>query len=425
MGAFFKKDVLVYWRDRKEMLVLLAMPLLLIVVLSFALPDWIENRAGTLDMTIAIVSEEREEEGLQRFRDELADASLPAEAAAAIAEAAEDVRPALHLRRMLASEEIASFVQTIDLPSADALERLEQGEIAAIVTIPEGFTTAALHRLLRNEGEVPALRLTANEYTLRLGVLRDVLDGYLDEWNFGWALGTAAAEEPGFGPASEPGEPMPIGGRESIGAFRALTSFQYYAVAVAILFSLFLAMSLAGKAITEKRERVFERMTLAGAHPVQYIAGKTASTFCLALLNLVVVLAICQASFRLYTDRDASFWLGLALILIVYCLAIGALAAFFTALAFRLQEASANGVMMIVVMLMGTIGGGFVPIYILPDALRRIGEWTPNGMSLAAYIQWVQQGAWEGLWMPLLQLTLFAAIVFCAGVWLFPRRGRI
>ncbi|MOA27125.1 hypothetical protein D3C78_1479740 [compost metagenome] len=101
------------------------------------------------------------------------------------------------------------------------------------------------------------------------------------------------------------------------------------------------------------------------------------------------------------------------------------MSAFFTSLSFRMKEAEAGGLMTIIIVLIGTIGGSFVPVYVLPNWIRQLGEYTPNGLSLSIFMQWVQQEDFSVILMPLTGLILFSFIMIMAGVFLFPRRGRI
>ncbi|WP_080838226.1 ABC transporter permease [Cohnella massiliensis] len=422
MLPFLKKDFLVYWRDRKEMALSLLLPIVLIVVLSLALPNWVENGAESLDMDVAIVREDDEEAGLRQFRDSLASSRLAEEEAGALAARAEQLQPAMLLMQLLEGEEVGQFVKTTESDAETAARQLEDNEISAILTIPEGYTLAALNRMLLGEGEAMPLALTAADSSLEVDVLRDIVEGFMKTLNFELALSHASADHAGAG---APDVPVSVGGRETIEGFQMITSFQYYSLSITIVFALFVAMTTATKAITEKRERVFQRILLSGSPPFRYLAGKIGSTFVMSLLQMTAVFALCHFALRLFPGRSPQFWLGMATIALVFCFSIASLSAVFTALAFRYKESSANGAMIIVIMVTGTIGGSFVPVYILPDWLRDVGEWTPNGLSLAVFIQWVQQEAISVIAIPLLQLILFSVVAIAAGLLLFPKRGRI
>jgi ABC-2 type transport system permease protein len=101
------------------------------------------------------------------------------------------------------------------------------------------------------------------------------------------------------------------------------------------------------------------------------------------------------------------------------------LSALFTSLIFRMKDAAASGLFTLVLTLFGMLGGNFIPIYLLPDWLKQVGEWLPNGLALSVFIQWIQQDSFAILTAPFLKLTLFAIVVIGMGTLLFPKRGQI
>jgi ABC-2 type transport system permease protein len=424
VGPFFKKDFIIYWRDRKEMLISLILPMVLIIVLGTVLPNWIEKSNESLQMTVAIVNEDNEAAGLVQFRDSLDKLTVPVESAASLQARAEHLLPIQSLMQMFNNAQTGQFVKTIDLDSATAQQRLQDKAVVAIISIPVGFTNAALNKMLLDEGSVTALSLTADHRaSLRVDMLQDLLDGFMLSLNTQTAIDHSLSKEmDSLGPAEQT---PPIGKRETIAGVAVLTSFQYYAIAISILFALFVSQTTALNAITEKREHVFQRILLTGSHPLRYLAGKVGSTFCMALLLITILILLSHFLFNLFPGRSLQFWLGISLILIMVSLCTAALSALFTSLIFRMKDAAASGLFTLVLTLFGMIGGNFIPIYLLPDWLKQVGEWTPNGLALSVFIQWIQQDSFAVLTAPFLKLTIFAIVIISIGTLLFPKRGRI
>lgn len=425
MGVFFRKDFLIYWRDRKEMLIALMMPIVLIVVLSFAMPNWFGGETDAIHMTVGLVVEDDAEAGVSAFKASLRESGMAEEEAAALAGAADAMNPTLLLRGLLGSEALREIVDVVETDSAAAIRHLEEDEWTAIVTIPQGYTEAGLAGMLLGEGEAVPLQLTAGETSLELDVLRDILAEYMRSVNFGLAIDDAMKK------ADSPPIPGLLdsirleGGMEQLDGFRTITSSQYFTLAISVLFSLFMAMTTATKAMTEKREQVFQRILLTGAKPGQYIAGKAMSTFCLTLLQAAVAFLVSHFVFDLFAGESLSFWLVVTLLLIVYCIVISGLAAIFTSISFRMKDETAGGLMTAIIMVFGTLGGGFVPVYLLPDVLRKLGEWAPNGIILKAYTDWIQQGLIADVVSGVMKLLIFAVLAFVVSIALFPRKGRI
>lgn len=431
MGVFFKKDLLMYWRDRKEILIALVMPLVLIAVLSLAMPDWFNQPSDSLQIKIGLVTLDDTEEGVAQFVESLAQTDMSREEAERLSAAAEAMNPAAMLQELLGGEALGSLIEVVHADAETALRQLEKEDWTAVVTIPAGYTESSLRRMMLGEGEAVPLGIVGDDASTELEVLIGVLSDFIRTLNFGTAIESAARDagivwEDGIPPGGRFGDAMVInGGIEQVDGFEAMTASQYFTLAISVLFSLFMALTTATKAMTEKRELVFSRILLAGVKPGRYLAGKALSTFCLTMLQAALAFLICHYLLDLFPGRDVRFWLGIAGLVAAYCAVVSALAAIFTSLVFRLKDDTAGGAMMTVIMVCGTIGGSFVPVYVLPGWIRGMGEWTPNGLSLAAYTEWIQQGSYGDLYIALAQLLLFAAAGLIIGIAMFPRKGRI
>jgi ABC-2 type transport system permease protein len=405
LGPFLKKDLLIYIRNRMEMLMSLITPIILILVLSTTTSSWVENSKESLQMTVAIVNEDQQSAAL--------DESSP-------------LHPIRTMMQMLSSEQIASFVKTVSLDRVTADQRLRDKEIEAIITIPSGFSQATLDKMRLNKGSGGSIALTADHRaSLKVDVLQDMLDGFTQSLNFHSAIAIASNAKTEPLVVNERSSIAPVGGLEKIEGVQMLTAFQYYSIAMSIISAVFISSAGALRAITEQREHVFQRILLTGSHPLRYLAGKAGSTFCISFLLLTILIILSHFIFHLFPGRSISFWLGMALISAFFSLSVAALSALFTSLTFRIKDTAVNGLLTLVIMIIGTIGGSFLPIYLLPDWLKQVGEWTPNGLALSVFIQWIQQDSFSNLTRPFINLVIFSIGMILAAAWIFPRRGRI
>lgn len=408
------------------MLIALFMPLLLILVLGFALPNWVENSNGSLEMKAALVIKDRHEEGVAAFQESLNGLSISAEEKNALSRAAEDFHPEAMLMSMFGDDEVEEFLHVATLDDKAALAQLKEEQVEAVITIPEGYTLAALNKLLLQDGDGAALVLTAAENSMKVSVLQNMLDGLLGTVNYQAALGSGMAQQGSMVEGEQALANGPVGGLEQIEGVDMITSFQYYALAVSIFFALSVSTTTASKSITEKREMVFMRLLLAGTHPFRYLSGKVGSTLCMSLLQSAVLILVSHVLFQLFPGKSLIFWIGLAFIIFMLCLTVAALSALYTAMLFRMNDADvATGISFILLVVLGVIGGNLVPIYILPDWLMQIGSVTPNGLALMSMIQWIQGSPLRDIRLPILYQGIFFVIIVAASLWIFPRRGRI
>lgn len=421
MGPFFKKDFLILWRDRNEMIISMIIFIVIIILLGYTTSSWVEKQSESLQMTVAIVNEDDEAAGILQFQQTIASSKLSVESRRTLELQAEQLFLAKSFKQMLDGVE---FVETAQLDDAAARQRLESEEITAIITIPAGFTQASLNKMLLNEGNGAEIKITADRRgSLRVDVLQDLVDEFMQPLNLRTAINRALNAE--AEPLGVSDQISALGGRETVEGVEPLTSFQYWAMAISIIAALFVSNATALKAITEKREQMFHRILLTGSHPLRYLSGKVGSTFCIALLQLSILIILSQFIFNLFPGRSLQFWFGMALISVMFSFSVAAVAAVLTSLTFWIKDSAASGLFTLLLGVIGCIGGSFIPIYILPDWLIQVGEWTPNGLTLSVFIQWMQQDSLNDLTVPFIRLAVFSIVMIGLGSWLFPRRGRI
>ncbi|XEC95886.1 ABC transporter permease [Paenibacillus tarimensis] len=423
MRTFVIKDLLLLLRDRKELVILILMPLVLIAILSFALGGIFDNMSPKLEMTVVLVNTEQEKEGFERFVRDVRAADLPEGAEAQLLQAAQQLRPQQLLRNMLQSESLSDMIRLSEMDGEAARLALERNEATAVVTIPPDFTYGALNKMLLDRGTGVEIGLEASEgSTLKAGVVYDLLNGFVRTVNFRTAMGQASGQHPGSGQnaANNPGV---TGGVQTVEQYKAVSAQQYFTFGMAVMFILYIASSTASRAYGEKRHYTFERIVIAGAHPIAFLGGKAISAMMLAFVQLSVLFFVSGLAFRTFAGVSANVWLGLLGISASLSVCVGMLAALLTALNFRLQATTATVVFAgVFVSLLAFLGGSFFPVSQMPEWLQLIGEWTPNGAALSSYFL-MMQGAEAGLWTAAIyRLLLLAAVFLAVGVWIFPKR---
>lgn len=420
MGPFFKKDLLVFWRDPKDNIISLVVPLVLIVVLGLVLPGWIENPASALQLKAALVTLDDEHAGLEQFRSSLTDAGKSKEEAAALITLARQASPAGLLRDALTSGQMAELGEFRQMAADAALQALKDGDVQAVISLPEGFTRDALNRSLLGMGPGASIDLTADDPALEVGALQGMIGGFIRQYNTSMAIAMASTDE---GASAAPYTP-PAGGVEQIAGVRPVTSFQYFTLAIGVMFAMYVASTTASKAIAEKREHLLQRILLADNRPLAYLAGKTGSTLVFSMIQLSLVTLICHSVLKLFPGYSLRFWLGFGLLTIMMGLFIAALSAVFTAVLFRLNDNTGNAMIQTFLIIIGVLGGNFVPVYVLPDRVQQFWEWLPNGLWLSTMIQWIQQESWLTAIKGMTGLGIFAAAAAGISIWIFPKEGR-
>ncbi|MCM3092584.1 MULTISPECIES: ABC transporter permease [unclassified Cytobacillus] len=420
MSTFIKKDLLVFWRDRKEILLALLLPVLIIVILNFTFSGLLKDEEA-IQIDVSFIQEDDVEKGKEQFAAAVEEKGIPAEEKQAILAAASGLDPVELLQEFLNSSDLKEWVTVKDVPRQEAAEQVKSGELDALVSIPEGFTYATLSHLFLGEASQGAFHIQAEEQSTEVNSLQEIMQNFVNTLNMQFALGKQEAET-----SAEP--VLPKGGREvveGVDGASAYTFAQYFTIAIGTLFALFMAQTVALKTVTEKREQVFNRIILTDRHPLFFLLGKSVSAFLLALMQFAITLTAVQLLLDVFPGKSFTFWAGVTLILIVFALTVGGLSALLTALTLHLNDSnSASGVSTMIIMGCGVLGGSFFPLDGLPEPIQKIGEWTPNGLTQTAIIEWVQYTEFHDLLFPILFLAAVCIICFAISLSIFPKRGR-
>ena len=420
MFSFIKKDLLMFWRNRKELITVLVLPIILVVVLNFAFAGLFGfGDDATMDLQLAVVNQDDETKAMTLLEEQLIEeASVGEENAAELVEQVTLLRPVPMLLDYLSSEDLKEWVTVHELEEPEAVAKVEEGELDAILVIPDGYTTDSLYSALMGEPPTSSLKYKVEMETNNTETLSQIIYGFTDQLNYQFAL-----QKMGGAPQQE--VIFPKGGFEKVGSGESFTITQYFTIAMGALFGLFLAATVATKTGEEIRLQVFNRILLTNSHPLSFLFGKIVSTFCLAWLQMMFVFLLSNVILDVFPGRTMTFWLGTIGIVTLLSLGISGLAAVFTSISLKVPDIdAANGIFMLVIILFGVIGGNFVPVYLLPDWLQKIGEWTPNGLALVILTQWVQFEEISSIFMSCIILVLFFILSTVIGLILYPKRGK-
>lgn len=421
MYAFLKKDLLVLFRDRTELAVLLAMPFILIAILGFALSGLLSGNSEVLSMEVAIVQEDDEQEGLDRFAEELMKSNMPIQAQNGVLAAAEESSPSSLLQEVLKGESLSTLITVNEMDALSAKNALEQEEVVAVLTIPEGFTFNALQNMMMGTGSGSELELLISDHAeTQSEVFHNILDEFVWSLNFESAIGKAVNGEA----AAPESTQVQFGGVESVSAVEPISSFQYYTIGMAVMFALFVGATLSGLAFVEKQQFVFNRILLSDHHPFVYLGGKAITASLVTFFQICLLFFLSSLIFGAFDLANLSFWPGILLIASSLAICIGALTAFLIALTMRFNNDTITSVFAGgVVTVFAFLGGSFTPTAGLPVFIQQLGGWTPNGASLNAFLIWIQNLEIALLWEPLSRVLLMAVVLLILSLVIFPRKG--
>src|SRR5690606_27891177 len=146
-------DLLIFWRDRKEVLIVILLPLLLVIVLSFAMGGMFDNDNNlSMDMNVGFVVEDDQEQGLQSYEDMLSSMDeVTEEERAQLLAIASNIRPVEMFEQFFTNPDVSEWMEVENLTRAEAEKKVENGDLHAMFVIPQGYTKNFLENILHDQ----------------------------------------------------------------------------------------------------------------------------------------------------------------------------------------------------------------------------------------------------------------------------------
>jgi len=163
-----------------------------------------------------------------------------------------------------------------------------------------------------------------------------------------------------------------------------INSFTYYSIAMMSMFILFSA-GYGGKFIlNEKIDNTYYRLMATGVDRRMIITGKFFMMFIMAMIQSLVLIVYSRIAFGIG-------WINLPLLLLTMllsCLAVASIGVLIIALtirsnSYKTSDAFSNAL----VQILALAGGSYLPLQLLPKAVKKFGVLTPNGATLQTYIR--------------------------------------
>ncbi|OIJ13604.1 hypothetical protein BKP37_09985 [Anaerobacillus alkalilacustris] len=412
-----KKDLLQLLRDRKELVILLLMPIILISILGFSLRGMIEGNVSDFTIDIAVVDEGNYHEQRIEFERLLEEINLPIEVREVLLQLSEELSiPEMLVDRVL-TEELSEFINLEKKPSLDGLQ--STGETIAILHFPKDYRLTTWKAMFLEEENPLALDLYLNEEeAFQANIISDIIESFYRQFNINTSLGKKIAdlEQSNF---SNEFQFENIGVTTHFENLKPVTSFDYYTIGMAVMFVLYAATYAAGYAYTEKQTFVFDRMLLANINLWVYGLSKWVSTSLIAVIQLCVIFGVSAVFYNVHWPNPVNF----LVVTVILSVSVGSLGVLVTALCYkfetnRLVDIFSGGIISI----MAFLGGSFTPVNIFSESLWKIGSLTPNGSALQSYLLVMRGGELSSALPALISSIFFSILLVLVSVWIFPKR---
>ncbi len=395
LGQLIIKDIKNIVYDVKSLAILIVMPVVIMSILGVALKGVFGNESGSgiTSMNIAVVKQYDAAKEIENFQSEAEGNALINQGDVLV----EDINlDRIFFEEFLENKEIQEIITYTVVDETKAKELIETDEIAAIVYLPEGFVYDGLVNftsLGRNKVKINIV--THQDYAFSNQILISILEGFSEKLNIEKARNSAfigdliskgVNEHIGDIVANLPENMInnteTILEHKSANRQKSITSFQYYATAMMSMFLLYSA-AFGGKAIlSEKHEYTLARLSVTGISIEKVVIS-----------NFVRVSLICilQSSFMIiYSNVVLGIeWGSLITIIIgtlIMSITVGALAMLLSVITLATGSFSfASFFEFAIIQFMALVGGSFLPLEVLPEAIGNLSFLSISGLGIKIY----------------------------------------
>jgi ABC-2 type transport system permease protein len=362
------KDLIVLFKDKKALMVLLLMPALIMLILGTALAGAFTSETAVGKFPLAVVNKD-------------------------------DGQMSLYLINMVFKGEMSKQFDTFIVDENEANEMLKNKTVPSVVIIPKDFS-----KNIDNLKDVKIEVKSNVDDKLKSGIVESVVQGFSKQLSLVYKSADALKD------ISQKYNTSPSGGtsvmsqttmvnelQQKLGSelvrfqeqeqekARSVSAMQYYSAAMLVMFLLFSAMQAISFMVEERENKTLSRIMGTRATRVKLIAGK-----CLGLLMIGSVQALILIVFTglVYGVDWGGQVFGVALVTICTVFACSGLGMFIAAVAKTLK--AANGMGSTMIQIMTAVGGGMVPIYVMPDFIKTLANVTPNWQAMDGYYKLMQ-----------------------------------
>jgi ABC-2 type transport system permease protein len=198
---------------------------------------------------------------------------------------------------------------------------------------------------------------------------------------------------------------------ESIGE-RYVSSMQYYAAAMAVMFLLFNATMGAKSILQERSTETLSRLMMSPTSKGSILMGKFYGTLLFALIQMVIFYTATTLFFGVHWGDNI---LQVMAIGISYSVAVSGLS--MTLAAIVSEEKTTDVISGVGIQIFAILGGSMLPIYLFPDSLQMIASITPNKWALSSFLDIMSGTDWNELLLPIAVLSLMGTASLTFGTW--------
>ncbi|RLD27551.1 MAG: hypothetical protein DRI75_09225 [Bacteroidetes bacterium] len=388
--TIFKKDLKLFFADRKGVLLTFLMPILLITLFAFAFGGigGGSSKAEPIKLLVSDLDNSSDSKSVIASLQALRELTLiPKE----VIEATNLVHKGKNVGVLILKKGFQDSISAgNNLPMElkyDAAREIEMGMLQSVL----------MQSLMSTVGQ-KSIKAKMNTYfdTNFSGMPQEMKEKIFNNMDaIKGGMNTSAENNMGLKMTSIVKESTKIG---NLGLIQAVAG-------TAIMMLLFSIAAIGGGLLDEKESGTLKRLFYSPLKPTDILFGKMGAALVLAILQLVVMFVFSWLVFGLPIFKDFT---SLVLMILATAFAVSSFGIFLVAIAKTRQQL--QGLSTIVILTMSAIGGSMIPLFVMPAIMQKIAVVSVN--------YWGIQGFYDIFWrsLPLIEILPKMGILVAIGL---------
>lgn len=387
------KDFKIRAMDRRGFMMMLIMPLILTLILGAALKDIVGGDEGFQETSVGLYVDKK---------DPMADT----------------------LKQEVLDKTKFLTIQTVE--SEKKLEKMvKKGEVEVGIYIPAEWS-ANLAGVVLYSNQDTQLKATVVEsiitsFTERVQTISLASETVMENMVEVTAASTGAGDLGETGERvsallAESGKAGMTVANQSVGE-ASISSMQYYAAAMLVMFLLFNVTLGAKSMIQERQTDTLSRLNSTPVSKYGILIGKFLGTLYFAFLQFLLFYAATSFFFHVKWGENIGQVVATGF---VYSVAVSGLSMLLAA--FITKEKTADLISGMGIQIFAIVGGSMLPIYVFPESFKAISALTPNNWALTIFLDIMSGVGWSELLLPFSVLGTIGLVSMLIGAWRL--RGR-
>lgn len=405
-----KKQALIFLRNKQQLILLLVFPVLLITILSTALAGVMGEDDSTLEIDVVMVEHESEKDQIKAWMEENDAVNLP-----------EEMISSLFIIERLKEDVFGSIadVTVTEIVPEEKKEVVKQEDFAVLIDVPENFTKQMLDVMWKETGTAPTLQFLKNtDRPMSADVVEEIMNQYQEQLLMRTFARSYEIDLKEMNRITE----SITSTTTTIDHMKEVSAKEYYTIGMAVMNVLFIASTIGVYAFQEKKSNVYNRMIVANISPWIYFSGIFISAFVFSFMQLIFIFTMAWIFFGVTWSHITGF----LVITIALAAAVAGTAVLLTSISFRVNSmAIMSFFSSIIVSVSAFFGGSYLPVKEASKFIEWVGNVTPNGASMSAYLKLLQGEGVSELGTYILYLCGYACVLIVIAGLTFPKRGEI